>query len=97
MTEITLKITPFVNCNFLYQNVLKLTEECGEVAACFYRIDTKATPDDVTQHDVDWLVEECGDVIQAALNIIVRCGYEPQEVLDDVAAKNYQRGYYNAE
>lgn len=96
MVEYNVKITPFVNCPLLYQNVLKMVEEVGEVASVFYRVDTK-NAGDVTQHDVDWLVEECGDVLQAAFNIIVRCGYDPQDVIDMVAEKNYQRGYYNAE
>lgn len=96
MPENEIKITPFVGCTYLYQAVLKLVEEAGEVAQVFYRVDTKEGGE-VNQNDVDWLVEECGDVIQAAVNIIVRCGYDPQDVMDTVTQKNVDKGYYNAE
>lgn len=96
MPENEIKITPFVGCTYLYQAVIKLMEEAGEVAQVFYRTDTKDSGE-VNQNDVDWLVEECGDVIQAAINIIVRCGYDPQDVMDTVTQKNVDRGYYNAE
>lgn len=96
MPENEIKITPFVGCTYLYQAVIKLMEEVGEVAQVFYRVDTKEGGE-VNQNDVDWLVEECGDVIQAAVNIIVRCGYDPQDVMDIVTQKNVDRGYYNAQ
>lgn len=96
MPENEIKVTPFVGCTYLYQAVIKLMEEVGEVAQVFYRTDTKAGGD-VSQNDVDWLVEECGDVIQTAFNIIVRCGYDPQDVMDIVTQKNVDRGYYNAQ
>jgi len=96
MPENEIRFTPFVGCAYLYQAVIKLMEEAGEVAQVFYRTDTKDSGE-VNQNDVDWLVEECGDVIQAAINIIVRCGYDPQDVMDIVTQKNVDRGYYNAE
>lgn len=96
MPENEIKVTSFVGCTYLYQAVIKLMEEAGEVAQVFYRTDTKDSGE-VNQNDVDWLVEECGDVIQAAINIIVRCGYDPQDVMDIVTQKNVDRGYYNAE
>lgn len=96
MPEIELKVTPFVGCKFLYQCVAKLCEETGEVAQAFYDADTK-DPNDLLSSDVALMVEECGDVIQAAINIIWRCGYDLQEVMDVVTEKNMSLGYYNAE
>lgn len=96
MPENEIKITPFIGCPYLYQAVIKLMEEVGEVASVFYRTDTKDSGA-FNQNDIDWLVEECGDVIQAAFNIIVRCGYDPQDVMDIVTQKNVDRGYYNAQ
>ena len=52
---------------------------------------------DEADNDVTCMVYECGDVIQAAINIIYRCGYDLQEVMDVVTEKNMSRGYYNAE
>lgn len=96
MPETTIKMAPFVSCQFLYQAVIKLCEETGEVAQAFYKSDTKDAGD-LTQNDIDAFVEECADVMQTAFNIIVRCGYEPQEVIDVITTKNIERGYYNAE
>ena len=96
MPEIDLKVTPFVGCKFLYQCVAKLCEETGEVAQAFYDADVK-DPATLTDNDVSCMVYECGDVIQAAINIIYRCGYDLQEVMDVVTEKNMSRGYYNAE
>ncbi len=95
MPETTIKMTPFVNCQFLYQALIKLCEETGEAAQAFYKSDIK-NAGEVSQADVDNFVEECADVMQAAFNIIVRCGYDVQEVIDVVTAKNMERGYYNA-
>lgn len=96
MPEIELKVTPFVGCKFLYQCVAKLCEETGEVARAFYNADTK-NPEDLTSEDISLMIDECGDVIQAAINIIYRCNYDLQEVMDAVTEKNMTRGYYNAE
>lgn len=96
MPEIDVKVTPFIGCKFLYQSVAKLCEETGEVAQAFYDADTK-DPDDLTENDIATFVEECGDVIQAAVNIIHRCGFDLQDVMDAVTEKNVLRGYYNAE
>lgn len=96
MPETEIKVTPFVGCTYLYQAFIKLMEEAGEVAQVFYRVDTKEGGE-LNQNDLDWLMEECGDVIQAAVNIIVRCGYDPQDVMDIVTQKNVDRGYYNAQ
>ena len=40
------------------------------------------------------LMEECEDVIQAAVNIISRCGYDVPEIMNRVTVKNLARGYY---
>lgn len=96
MPENEIKVTPFVGCTYLYQALIKLMEEAGEVAQAFYRVDTKEGGE-LNQNDLDWLMEECGDVIQAAINIIARCGYDPQDVMDIVTQKNVDRGYYNAQ
>ena len=95
MPEFELKVTPFVGCQFLYQCVAKLCEETGEVAQAFYDADMK-DPATLTDNDVACMVYECGDVIQAAINIIWRCGYDLQEVMDVVTEKNMSRGYYDA-
>jgi phosphoribosyl-ATP pyrophosphohydrolase len=95
MPEIELKVTPFVGCRFLYQAIAKLCEETGKVAQAFYDADTK-DPSDLTDNDVSCMVYECGDVIQTAINIIYRCGYDLQEVMDVVTEKNMSRGYYDA-
>lgn len=95
MPETELMITPFVNCPFLYQAVAKLAEETGEVCSSFYRLDTKE-PGTIESDDVLNLMIECGDVIQAAVNIIHRCGYDVQDIIDKVTEKNIARGYYDA-
>jgi NTP pyrophosphatase (non-canonical NTP hydrolase) len=96
MPEIDVKVTPFIGCKFLYQSIAKLCEETGEVAQAFYYADTK-DPADLSKDDIAIFVEECGDVIQAAINIIYRCGFDLQDVMDSVTEKNVLRGYYNAE
>lgn len=96
MPETEIKMTSFVGCKFLYQAVMKLMEESGEVAQAFYNLDIE----DVSQldiDDIDKLAEECGDVMQAAFNIINWLHYDVQEVIDKVTEKNIARGYYNAE
>lgn len=96
MPETQIFMTPFNNCPFLYQAVIKLSEETGEVSQAFYSADIKKA-EDITKEDMDKFVEECGDVMQAAFNIIVRCGYDVQDIIDKVTEKNMSRGYYNAE
>lgn len=94
MSELEIKVTPFKACPFLYQQIIKLGEECGEVAQAYYRCDHVETVSDNLCFDS--VVIECGDVIQTAINIIVRCGYDVQDVMDIVTAKNSLRGHYDA-
>lgn len=95
MPETEIKMTPFVGCTYLYQAVMKLMEETGEVAQAFYNLDsTDASKLDI--EDVDKLAEECGDVMQAAFNLINWLHYDAQEVIDKVTEKNIARGYYDA-
>ena len=39
MPEVTVTIAPFNKCPFLYQQIMKLSEETGEVCKAFYEID----------------------------------------------------------
>lgn len=96
MPETEIKMTPFKNCSYVYQFIVKLSEECGEVSNAFYDIDTTSL-DVLTPEQVDKLAEECGDVMQVAFNIICLLGYDVQEVIDKVTEKNMARGYYDAE
>lgn len=95
MPEYDLSVTPFLGCKFLYQAVLKICEESGEVASAFYNADLKEA-EELTDDDIGAVVHECGDVIQAAVNVIWRCGYDLQEVMDAITEKNIARGYYDA-
>lgn len=95
MPETEIKMTPFKNCDYIYQLVIKLSEECGEVSKEFYNIDTSSL-DVVTPEKVDKLVEECADVMQVAFNIISCLVSDVQEVIDKVTEKNIARGYYDA-
>lgn len=93
MPEVTVTMTPFVRCPFLYQQIMKLSEETGEVCKSFYEIDTMESGK-IHGDDILHLMEECGDVIQTAVNIITRCGYDVQEIMNRVTDKNLARGYY---
>lgn len=91
MESIEISVYPFVQVSNLYQQALKLGEECGEVMGEFYAGDLKET---ATHEDLLSIAYECGDVIQAAVNMIVLLGENPNDIMRSTTIKNNSRGYY---
>lgn len=89
--KIQITVTPFASCN-IYQEVFKLVEEVGEVAAECYNSDRK---DVVEWEDVYSIACECADVLQATINLLCILGFiDVQSLMDATYEKNFNRGYY---
>ena len=89
--EIQITVKPFANCN-IYQEMFKLVEEVGEVAAELYNSDRKYVLD---WEDVHSVACECADVLQATVNLLCMLGYtDIQSLMDATYEKNFNRGYY---
>lgn len=89
--EIHITVTPFETCT-IYQELFKLVEEVGEVAAEFYNSDRKNAVD---WEDIHSIACECADVLQATVNLLYILGFtDVQALMDSTYEKNFNRGYY---
>jgi len=89
--KIQISVMSFANCN-IYQELFKLVEEVGEVAAEFYNSDRKNA---VEWEDIHSIACECADVLQATVNLLCMLGYSDiQALMDATYMKNKERGYY---
>ncbi len=89
--EIQITVKPFANCN-IYQEMFKLVEEVGEVAAELYNAYRKKV---VELEDINSIACECADVLQATVNLLCLLGItDVQALMDATYEKNFNRGYY---
>ncbi len=89
--KIQITVTPFENCT-IYQELFKLVEEVGEVAAEFYNTDRKNA---VELEDIYSIACECADVLQATINLLYILDFtDVQALMDATYEKNLNRGYY---